>query len=835
MNLWLYSLRDMAKRPGRTLLTLLSIVLGVATVFAVSSSISSARAAYSRVMEALSGKADAQVAARGGGRFSQNLVAPLEKAADVQVAVPLLNQQAVIYFGSKRVPINGVGTILAKEKMLRPFELHSGRLLENDGEAVLDDSLAQGIGVKSGDEIKILTSRGIQKIKIVGLIRPTDIGAVAQGGIVYFNLEDWQFLCKAQGKIDALQIALKPTADKKKALDSLGSGLPENLQLQSTKEDSTGSVTFGAFRYGLEAARSLALVVAVLLILNTFLMNVTERRGQIAILRLIGGTRSQVMRLLLREGALIGVVGALLALPLGWFLATWLARGMENAFGVKLQPPELEFLPMAFAFAMGPLVAVAAAYWPAKKASQIGPLANLRDRASVRSPQTGWVKTVLGAIFLVISLVVMLLSWARIISQEAALTVALFFLFGLLLLFPIVLRPGYALVYRMLRFLGPMEFELAFRQITRRQSRALLTWGILFMAVATSVATGLILTDVINDIRQEVRRTTKADFIIRVTQVSQATGTSPNLPEEFVNAVRGIGGTESVEGMAIFPMQIPNGGRVLAVVREFEQYDVPPLDVNEDPHLLRRQILGGDIILSDILAYKLRKKVGDTVSFEYLGKQFSFHVAGTSRFYLAGGMAFFIDRKVAERAFGPLGSDALLVIAKPGRREYLADKLRPMSEEHGLLFQTYAEVQERLQGILDTVVASLWVLMALGFLIAVFGVTNTLMMNILEQTREIGLMRVLGMQRRQIRKMVLAQSAYVGILAIVPGFLAGVVLAYIIRSSSLAILGDSPRFGVLLPWLIPYSFGLLLLVLLFGWLPAARGARLNILESIRTE
>jgi putative ABC transport system permease protein len=96
-------------------------------------------------------------------------------------------------------------------------------------------------------------------------------------------------------------------------------------------------------------------------------------------------------------------------------------------------------------------------------------------------------------------------------------------------------------------------------------------------------------------------------------------------------------------------------------------------------------------------------------------------------------------------------------------------------------------------------------------------------------------MRVLGMQRRQIRRMVLAQSAYVGILAIIPGFAAGVILAYIIRSSSLAILGESPQFGVLLPWLVPYAFGLLVLVLLFGWLPAARGARLNILESIRAE
>jgi putative ABC transport system permease protein len=853
MNLWLYSVRDMVRRPGRSLLTLLSIVLGVATVFAVSSTIGGARVAYGRMTEALSGKADAQVAARGGGRFLQELTLPLEQSPQVQVAVPLLHQQALLYAGQKRIQINGVGTVLAKEKMLRPFELASGRLptlpapTSEDGEEggwemVLEESLAQSAGVKTGDEIKLLTPRKLQRVRVVGLIRPTELWAFTQGGLVYLNLEDWQWMCKAEGKIDALQVGLVTSiasgADKKRVLDSLARELPQSLQLRSTQEDqSSGSVTFVAFQYGLEAARTLALVVAGLLILNTFLMNVAERRGQIGVLRLIGGTRAQIMRLLLREGAVIGIVGALLGLPLGWLLALWLARGMENAFGVRLQPPELSLGPTLFAFAMGSVVAMVAAYWPARRASRIGPLDNLRQRATGQPERIGWRKTAFGAVLLVLSITGMFLSWARIISQEVALTVAIFFLIGLLFVFPTVLRPGYALVYRLLRFLGPMEFELAFRQLVRTQSRALLTWGILFMAVSTSVATGLILTDVINDIRGEVRRTTlDADFIIRVTQINLATGTSPNLPEDLHAEVRRLSGVQSVEAMRIFGLEVPKAGRAVVVVREFSMYERPPLELLEmDLHDARRKILEGDIVLSDILAYKLRKKAGDFVTFDYAGKQFTFRVAGTSRFYLAGGMAFFIDRQVAERQFGPLGADALLVAARPAHRDALAHRLRELSESRGLLFQTYAEVQDRLQGILNTVVASLWVLLALGFLIAVFGVTNTLMMNILEQTREIGLMRVLGMQRRHIRRMVLAQSAYVGVLAIVPGFAAGVTLAYVIRSSSLAILGESPRFGVLLPWLAPYAVGLLLLVLLFGWLPAARGARLNMLEAIRAE
>jgi putative ABC transport system permease protein len=837
MKLWLYSLREATQRPGRSLLTLLSIILGVGTVFAVSTTIVGAQSAYGRMTEALSGKADAQVIARGGGRFAQDRVVFVDQAPGVATTVPLLHQFAVLSTGQRRVQINGIGTILAKEKMLHPFDVVSGRLLEKEGEIVLEESLARSAAIRTGDDLKILTRRGLQHVQVVGLIRPTEVWAFTQGGLAYFDLEEWQDMCKAAGKIDSLQIALAPTADKEKVLASLARQLPSELQLRSAHEaDSTSSVTFDAFQIGLETSRTLAVIVAILLVLNTFLMNVTERRGQIAVLRLIGATRRQIMGLLLREGALVGLVGALLGLPLGWLLAHWLARGVESAFAVKLQNPEIALGPTLFAFAVGPVVAVIAALWPAYRASQVGPLESLRQKSTGRTETSGWKKTAFGALFVGLSAVGFLLAWARVIPENEALSAAVLLLLGLFFLAPRVLPPAYALTYRALRILGPMEFELAYRQMDRTQGRALLTWGILFIAVATSAGTGLILTDVINDIRGEVRRTTLADYIVRVTHTNLATGTSAKLPEGLALQVKQLPGVRSVESLAAVPMEIAAAGKVVAVVREFGDYDRPPLEIGRaNPAEVRQKLLAGEIVISDILAYKLQKKAGDEVDVDFAGKTHTLRVAGTSPFFLAGGMAFFIDRRVAERKFGPLQSDALLIDAKPGEREPLGERLQALCQENGLLFQTYADVQQRLQNILNTLVASLWILLALGFLIAVFGVTNTLMMNVIEQTREIGLMRVLGMTRRQVRRMVLAQSAYVGLLAILPGLATSVVLAYAIRSTSLAVLGDSPHFGVLFPWLVPYALALMALVLLFGWLPSARAARLNIMEAIRTE
>jgi putative ABC transport system permease protein len=843
MNLWQLSLSDLFRRPGRSLLTLLSIILGVSTVFAVSTTITGAREGYRRMMEALSGKADAQITALGGGRFPQELLADVEKSPLVALAVPFLSQDAVLRAGERRIQINGIGTDIEKEQKLHPFEIVSGRLPRSAGEdddsyeLILEASLAQSAGIKLDDTLKILARRlPYPNVRVVGLIRPADVSAITQGGLTYFALKDWQYLCKAEDKIDSLQIMLTKSADKGKELSTLSAVVPKELQLRWTNEDQTSSVTFIAFQYGLEATRSLALVVAALLIINTFQMNVTERRGQIAIFRLIGATRRQVINLFLREGAIVGFVGAILGLPIGWLLASWLSGGVENAFAVKLGNPVVEVTTAVFSFAMGPVVAVLAAFWPALRAGSIGPLVGLRERSSARTEKGGWWKIVLGMALLVLSLVGMVLSWAHIVPQDFALSVALFFLIGLFLMFPLVLRRAYLLVYYLLRFLGPMEFELACKQMVRTEGRALLTWGILFMAVATSVGTVLILTDVINDIRSDVRRTTQADFIVRVANLNLATGTSPPLPEGISAKVRQTQGVKSTENMVFVGMEIAPAGRVVGVVREFSLHDRPPLEVPEgNVTELNKQILEGGIVLSEILAYRLQKKPGDTVDVSFQGTTYSFPVVATTPFFLAGGMAFIIDRHVVEEKFGPMPTSAILIDAEAGQREAVGQRLQSFCQANGLLFQTYEEVQDRLDNILNTVVGSLWILLALGFLIAVFGVTNTLMMNILEQTREIGLMRVLGMQRRQIRRMILAQSAYIGLLAILPGLGTGVLLAFIIRSSSLAILGDNPHFGAVLPWLIPYAIGMLMLVLLFGWLPAARAARLNILDSIRSE
>ncbi len=510
MNLWLYSLRDMAKRPGRSLLTLFSIILGVGTVFAVSTTITGAKFAYGRMTETLTGNADAEIVARGGGHFAEKIVASLEADPAIQNTVPLLYQFAVLNTGRTKIQINGIGTNLAKQKLFRPFELTSGRLLENEKELVLDKSLADSAGIKAGDEVKILTRRSItpQKMTVVGLIRPTEVWAFTQGGLAYFDLADWQWWCKAEGKIDVLQIALKSTANKENALKAIADSLSPEVQLRSSREAGTPtSVTFIAFQAGLEATRALALLVAGLLILNTFLMNVTERRSQIAVMRLVGATRGKSWACFCARGA-------------RWFLG----RGFGPAAWLATRP------------------------WPgegdgkclrrraAKSGTGIGTDAAClchgtrtgHDRCSdtgcsCRQDQTfgksagkqqhtrtrrSWLYPLVGALLVAFSIFGIALSACAYSSSRLGVVNGLVVVARSVAIVSARAAAGVCAGLLSVAFLGPMEFELAFRQMIRNRGRSLLTWGILFLAVATSVATGLILSDVINDIRAEVRRTT---------------------------------------------------------------------------------------------------------------------------------------------------------------------------------------------------------------------------------------------------------------------------------------------------------------------------------------
>jgi putative ABC transport system permease protein len=179
--------------------------------------------------------------------------------------------------------------------------------------------------------------------------------------------------------------------------------------------------------------------------------------------------------------------------------------------------------------------------------------------------------------------------------------------------------------------------------------------------------------------------------------------------------------------------------------------------------------------------------------------------------------------------------DAFLVNAAPGDRAGVQAELEKLCERNGLMLQSNAELSRFINTIVDGVVGGLWGILVLALLVAAFGVTNTLTMNVLEQTRELALLRVVAMTRRQIRKMVLSQAVIIGVIGLALGILFGVILAFLISTSTMALLGYPLPFLVDPVFLIGCLVAGLALVLAAALLPAERAARLNLLIALQYE
>jgi putative ABC transport system permease protein len=246
-------------------------------------------------------------------------------------------------------------------------------------------------------------------------------------------------------------------------------------------------------------------------------------------------------------------------------------------------------------------------------------------------------------------------------------------------------------------------------------------------------------------------------------------------------------------------------------------------------------MLKGEVTLGSVLAQQVNLGAGDTIELQTSEGLKSLPVAGVINDYMGGGLVIHMDRRTGENLLGIQGIDAIVVRAKPQQKAEVETALREIAEKYGVLFQSYSQLTGEIDRMMAGVIAGLWVVMLLGILVAAMGVMNTLSMNVLEQTRELAMLRVVAMTRRQARRTIMAQAAILGTIGLVPGVLLGVGLAWLINLSLLRTIGREVSFGMH-PWLgLSGLVAALVLVILAAWFPAQRAANLEPIQALRYE
>lgn len=840
-TLWKYTAREVQRRPGRTVLTLLGIIIGVAGVVATGVMLQAMRHAYRDLFETATGRASLEVVAEGYAGFDPGIIAILENVPGVRAALPIIQSPAVLTSAAGTHPVLVLGVDPNRDELARDYVFRAGRSLGQEDGLLLEAGFAESRQFSLGMRVRLWTPSGLCELPIVGLLEPQSAATFNGGAVVFMPLTTAQRLFALHNRINAVHLVLNDGIDPGRLTAELRDLLPAGLTVQSpSNRGALGQEVLLMTQQGLGCLSVVSLVAGAFVIVNAFLMNLGERRRQLAILRALGATRSQITRLLLREAVGLGLAGTVLGIGVGSLLAAVALRVAAGTMGLSARDVGWSIEPFLVALLMGPGMCLAATFVPARRAGHTAPLAALMPRWHGREPGLSRGLGYLGLLLSASPLGLEIASYLRWVSPPATpffLGLAtLLALAGSGLLIPLLLPPLLRFVGQIFRPLFGTIGRLAVRQLARHQPRTALTVGVLTIAVVFVLFFGTTLLNRLGDIRRWYERFAYGDFYIRSAFPDLTTlVTGASLPEEVgaeLEILDGVARLDRIDGI----LTHVGGQPVLVLAMTLSQDRQLPFElVTDQQQLVGPRLAQGEVILGTGLARQLRLGVGDEIEFATPRGPQSRRIAALTQDYGAGGMVLIMENGDARRLFHLKGVLCYVVTAQPGAEPELAERLRTFCHERGLILDSKQGTRAWFASKIEGMVALCWCLLALVFVVASLGITNNLTMNLLEQSREIAVLRAIGMRRGQVRSLLLCQALAIGLVSLVPGLFLGIAWSYLMHRPRNPTLGPMTHFQFNAWFLVGCGIAAVIVPLGAALYPAQRAARLHVIQTLHYE
>ncbi len=836
MNLLYLIARSWRQRPARTLLSIASVAIAIAAVLGTALSQSSVRLGMRALSQAVDQSPAIEVVASSGGRFPAADVPDLSHLPGVSSAVPVVGRATLARVHGKRFRTVLVGLPIENEGAWRALSLSEGRACTKPGEAVISATVAKSMDAKIGDVVTLIARPMPRKATIVGLADESAMTAFAPAASLAMSISEVQGYYKLKGELDRVRVLLASPDDRERAHTAVFAVLPDALIVQapSTPTEMIDS-TLRSTELALRLAGALSMAMAAFIILNTLRLNFSERRRDFAVVRVLGATRRQLVELHLFEGLTLGAIGSAVGVPLGFLVGRGLEQALSSLLGIEAMTPETPYRLLLIALALGPAVAALAALIPALQARGISPNEAMGEMELRRGEHFPLWAAGLGLLAWCLAVSLVLLVVQEELPPEAAIPAGLLMLVAFIAVIPAVVRPVIRTTTWLLSPWLRTEGHLASEQLLARSTRTGLTVGVLVVALSSGLGLGTAIVNNVNDVRSWYRRSLSGDvFLINPAALDESTADARD--RDLGDQVAEHPGVRRVVEVRLLSAKA-EGLAGMCIVRDFApDVELPwALSATADAEL-RRGLTAGDVALSGVLAQKVDLGVGDTLRLEVQGRVFSLRIAALVNDYMLGGRAVYLDQATAEKLFSPGPAHFLIVQAKPSTSsDKLAAELESLFEGEGITVQSSAEMRRQLEGLIDGVVGALWGLLAVGFLVGGVAVSNTLTLNVLEQTRELGLLRIIGMTPGQTRRLVFCESLLLGLLGALMGTLGGITTAVVIHLCNEPVLGRSIPLE-LHGWLLAANAGgCLIIALAAAWRPGVWAARLNVLSAIAQE
>jgi putative ABC transport system permease protein len=734
------------------------------------------------------------------------------------------------------------GSWTLDESLSGVVELRDGVPPTGPGDVVVDAATAGDNDLAVGDVVKVQTIGGVADYEIVGIAGFGESDNLAGATFAGFDLATAQSLFDLEGRFSNISVLAEEGVSPDLLRNNIQAALPGGIEAivaadEAAEQSEALSDSLGFLRTALLVFAAVSVFVASFIIQNTFRIIVRQRQRELALMRAVGATGGQVVWMVVVEALIVGVVASILGILLGFVIAQGLTGVMAALnFDLPSTTAPLASRTIIIGLLVGVVVTLAAAVLPAVRASRIPPVAALQD-TDISLRMSDRARLIVGLVVLAAGVALILDGLFGDVIDIGPINELLAVGIGALLVFLAVSVLSSYAVKPIVRFLGAplpridkLTGTLAVNNSVRKPHRTATTASALMIGLAL-VAFFFILGDSIKaSTGKAIDEGLRADYVISVDGFSG--GFSPNLAASLKDDPE-IAATTSLRA----GFWDNNGSEDFLMAIEAETVDDTIfLDVQSGS---TAALAGGGVFVQSDIATEEGWAVGDTIpmGFAATGLQ-QMEIVGT---YAAANVVqanYLVGFDTYKANFSGFGTDTDFVVAvksaegaDPAATRAVVDDA---ADEYGnVTVRDQAEYRESQEAQVNTLLVMFNALLILAVIIALFGITNTLALSVFERTREVGLLRAVGMTRSQIRRMVRWESIIVAIigaiLGVVVGLFFGLVVTVSLSSQGIDVLSIP---AVQIAGLVVFGAIAGLLAAIF---PARRAAKLRILDAIAYE
>jgi putative ABC transport system permease protein len=863
LNLFQFiGLRHVRLRPGRTLLTTLGVALGIALYVAISIINESTKNALKENVEAVAGKASLTVSAGIAG-FAEEKLEVIRTVPGVKSAVPMIEARA--FFEGAKESVDGLyvlGVDLLQEQSVRTYQATDQRIIDdpltflNQPDSIIfTEALAAKRGFKLDSKVKLSTANGLKTFTIRGLLKPEGTAKAFGGSLAIMDIDGARMMFGKENKLDRVDVVPQDGVSLDQLSANLQKALGDNFTIETPAAKSEQSVRMiAAYQLILTFFSTLALLVGLFLVMNSISVAIAERKKEIGTLRALGATRFSMTYLFVSEIFWIGLIGSTLGCLIGRGLAEKLVAQVTTSVGAQFQTRievthlQFEWSQILTAIVFGTMASILAAFFPALKAAAIHPLESMKRHAESASKEEDRKSKLLilaGLALLIFNAVSMMNDWGKIwfgidlFTKIASVLGSA--LFGPFLVF--LLIHGARKIWKNTR--RPV-LKLALENLIRSRKRTTsnvmaLMVGLFLVMLIASVRTSFhgTLTNWLNQIFV-------ADLMV-VSSGRAIMGDVQPMREEVLYDVLAVPGVRPIgqnrgAGNRIVPYLRNNKKMMIkAYDRYADFYEFKNFAIqNGEAKKIVPLIYSGEptIIVSPGFLTNEQKKVGEKVELDTPSGRTSFRIVGEITDYGSPQGVIYLSRENYKKYWkDPLITAFVFNIDQGYTLEQVRSEIdRRIGQKWNLVTLSNAEFKGQMEQAVERSFAYTRAIELIALLVGLLGLLNTLLISVLERTREIGMLRAIGSTKEQISGMILYESLFQGVFGSMIAVLLGSIIGRLYVEYGLTST---------LGWVIDFHFPKesviqtlitgVIVAMLAGFYPSKRAGNLEITESLDYE